>query len=149
VAGKHQQTGEQAKATVLYRRFSDDEDVLTLDLRSVYDVPSLTKLERTMIYSRKGTGKASFEDNFAFSRPESFETAVVTRAGCKKISDDRILLEGKTQKMEVLMMSPGNKLSIREEKISEGGTPYTRIGVYIDKPVKEGKIILTYIPIRN
>jgi hypothetical protein len=149
VAGKQQQPGAQAKATVLSRRFSDDEDVLTLDLRSVYDAPSLTKLERTMIYSRKGAGKVSFEDIFAFSRPESFETAVVTRAGCKKTADDRILLEGKTQKMEVLMTSPGNKLSIREEKINEGGTPYTRIGIYIDKPVKEGKIILTYIPVRN
>ncbi|MDR2776059.1 MAG: heparinase II/III family protein, partial [Tannerella sp.] len=149
VAGKQQTPGAQAKATVLNRRFSDEEDVFTLDLRPAYDVPSLTKLERTMIYSRKGAGKVSFEDNFAFSQPENFETVVVTRADCKKISDDRILLEGKTQKIEVLMTSPGNKLSIREEKISEGGTPYTRIGIYIDKPLKEGKIILTYIPVRN
>ncbi|MNL32832.1 hypothetical protein D3C87_1547080 [compost metagenome] len=48
--------------------------------------------------------------------------------------------------MLVTFSSPGNQLLLKSEKISEGGTPYTRIGISVSKPVTEGQIIITYKP---
>jgi hypothetical protein len=121
--------------------------VLTLDIRSAYDVPGLTGLERTMTYSRQGKGEISFEDRFSFLQPEPFETAIITRAKWTKLSDNTLLLEGKKEKLQVTLSSPGNKLSIRQEEIAEGGRPYVRIGIYLDEPVKAGKIIISYKPV--
>ncbi|MNU04220.1 hypothetical protein D3C72_2485380 [compost metagenome] len=48
--------------------------------------------------------------------------------------------------MLVTFTSPGHKLVTRSEEISEGGVPYTRIGIATDKPVIAGQIIITYKP---
>ncbi len=147
VAGQQQQPGEKAGAVILDKSFSDDKDVLTLDLRSAYDVPGLTGLERTLTYSRHGKGEISFEDRFSFLQPELFEIAIITRAKWTKLPDNTLLLEGKKEKLQVTLSSPGNKLSIRQEEIDEGGRSYVRIGIYLDKPVKAGKIIISYKPV--
>jgi hypothetical protein len=144
VAGRQQKPGAEAKAVIVGNSFTDEQDVFTLDLRAAYDVPSLTRLERTMIFSRKSIGEVSFEDSFTFTKPDSFETAIITRSKFSKLADDRYLLEGERGKVEVTIASPGNSLSVRQETVNEGGKPYTRIGVYIDKPVKEGKIVIRF-----
>ncbi|MGV8091766.1 MAG: hypothetical protein AB2L24_07875 [Mangrovibacterium sp.] len=146
VAGVQQRPGKEARAVILDKSFSGDKDVLTLDIRSAYDVPALTGLERTMTYSRKGKGEITFEDRFSFREPALFETAIITRAQWTKLSDNTLLLEGKKEKLQVTLSSPGNKLSIRQEEIAEGGRPYVRIRIYLEKPVKAGKIIIAYKP---
>lgn len=147
IAGMQQRPGKDARAVVMDKSFSNDGDSLTLDIRSAYDVPGLIRLERTMTYSRGGEGEVSFDDNFSFEKPENFETAIITRAQWTKLSDNTLLLEGKKEKLQVTLSSPGNQLSISQEEIAEGGSPYVRIRVYLDKPVRAGKIVITYKPL--
>ncbi|MGV8090576.1 MAG: hypothetical protein AB2L24_01745 [Mangrovibacterium sp.] len=147
VAGKQQQPGINARGVVTNKSFSECKDALTLDIRSAYDVPGLTHLERTMTYSRSGKGEVSFEDDFSFEQPDYFETAIITRAQWTKLNNSTLLLEGNKEKIQVTFSSPGNKLSIQQEEIAEGGCPYVRIRIYLDKPVKTGKIVISYKPV--
>lgn len=146
VAEKEQQPGAEAKAKTIRTDFTREKDEMTLDIASAYNVPELKKLERTMSYNRTGKGSVFVSDNFEYSKPEAFETAISTRASWKKKSANSLLLTKGKEKMLVTFSSPGNKLSIRSEEITEGGKPYSRIGIYIYKPVISGEIIINYKP---
>jgi hypothetical protein len=146
VAGKEQVHGSQAKANAVYVSFTQAKDELTLDIASAYDIPELKTLERKLEYNRTGKGNVTITDSFSFTSPCVFETAVITRAKCSKISNNILLLQGTKQKMKIIFTSLGNQLSIKTEEISEGGKPYTRIGIYVDKPLASGQIIVNYKP---
>ena len=148
VAGKEQQPGAEAKAKTIRKDFTRDKDELVLDIASAYNVPELKKLERTMSYNRTGKGNVTVTDDFAYSKPEPFETAISTRAKWEKTSDNTLSLTKEKERMVVTFSSPGNKLSIRSEEITEGGTPYSRIGIYTEKPLLSGQIIITYTPVQ-
>ncbi|OFX35375.1 MAG: hypothetical protein A2W90_14915 [Bacteroidetes bacterium GWF2_42_66] len=148
VAGKEQQPGAEAKAKTIRTDFTREKDEITLDIASAYNVPELKKLERTMSYNRTGKGSITISDDFEYSRPEPFETAITTRAKWEKKSKNTLLLTMGKEKLLVTFSSPGNKLSIRSEEIAEGGKPYSRIGIYMDEPVISGQIILTYRPVK-
>lgn len=147
VAETEQRTGEEAKALILEKSFSEERDVVSMDISSAYPVEDLKRLERTMIYSRKGEGEISFTDRFAFTTPQKFETAIITRCEWKKESENSFILTGKTGKMKVTIHTGGVKYSLRQEQIEEGGTPYQRIGVCLDEPAKNGEITVSYQPI--
>ena len=147
VAGAEQQPGSQARSNTVHTNFTREKDEMTLDIASPYNVPQLKKLERTMNYDRMGKGSVTFSDNFEYSQPEVFETAISTRARWEKTSGNTLLLTRGSEKMLVTFSSPGNHLSLRSEEITEGGKPYSRIGIAIDKPVISGQIIITYKPV--
>ena len=144
VAGTQQQPGVQARSKTVRTDFTKEKDNITLDILSAYDVPGLKKLERTMDYDRTGAGSITFTDYFEYDQPEGFETAISTRAVWKQTSDGTLLLTRGNEKMVVTFSSPGNKLLLRSEEISEGGAPYTRIGISVSKPVAAGQVIITY-----
>jgi hypothetical protein len=146
IAEKEQQPGAQARAKTVSTNFSREKDEITLDIGSAYDVQELKKLERTMSYNRENKGSVTFIDDFEFAKPEAFESAISTRAKWKKKSDNTLLLKRGNEKMLVTFSSPGNKLSVRSEEISEGGNSYSRIGIYVNKPLKSGQIIVNYKP---
>ena len=146
VAGKPQRPGTQAKAKTVRTDFNLQKDNITLDIASAYEVPGLKKLERTMDYDRSDAGRITFTDSFEYAKPEGFETAISTRSEWKQTSDNTLLLTRESEKMLVTFSSPGNKLLLKSEKISDGGTPYTRIGISVSKPVTAGQIIITYKP---
>ncbi|MES2653083.1 MAG: heparinase II/III family protein [Bacteroidota bacterium] len=146
VAGTQQQPGVQARSRTVRTDFTKKKDNITLDIASAYDVPGLKKLERTMDYDRTGAGSITFTDSFEYAKSEGFETAISTRSEWKQTSDNTLLLTRGNEKMLVTFSSPGNKLLLKSEEISEGGTPYTRIGISVSKPVTEGQIIITYKP---
>jgi hypothetical protein len=146
VADKPQRPGKEAVAKTVRTDFNRQKDKITLDIASAYDVPELKKLERTMDYDRSDAGSVTFTDSFVYANPQGFETAISTRSEWKQISDNTLLLTRGNEKMLVTFSSPGNKLLLRSEEISEGGPPYTRIGIAVSKPVTAGKIIITYKP---
>jgi hypothetical protein len=146
VAGKPQEAGAQALAKVSSKSFMPDKDQLALDISSAYSVPGLNRLERNMEYDRTAKGNVTFSDHFVYSQPQTFETALVTRAKWVKKSDNSLLLTKGNEKMLVTFSSPGNTLLIRSEEITEGGAPYARIGIYTEKPVSSGRIIVSYTP---
>ncbi len=146
VAGKPQRPGKQAVAKTVRTDFNRQKDNITLDIASAYEVPGLKKLQRTMDYDRTGAGRITFTDSFAYANPEGFETAISTRSEWKQTSGNTLLLTRGNEKMLVTFSSPGNQLLLKSAEISEGGTPYTRIGISVSKPVTEGQIIITYRP---
>jgi len=144
VAGKEQKVGSDAKAVILNTEYTLLKDAIKMDICSAYDVPQLKKLERQMTYSREGKGQLSIQDSFSYSSPQRFETAIITRSRVKKIADNELLLEGERGKLKVTFDSIGIPLSVSEESISEGGTPYTRIAISTVAPVEDGNIIVRY-----
>jgi hypothetical protein len=147
VAGIEQQPGAQARSKTVRTDFTREKDDITFDIASAYNVPELKKLERTMDYNRTAAGSVTFTDRFEYTQPEAFEIAIPTRSRWKQTSDSTLLLIRGKEKMLVTFSSPGNNLSLRSEQISEGGTPYSRIGIFTGKPVKSGQISITYMPV--
>jgi hypothetical protein len=148
VAEKEQQPSAKAQAKTVHTDFAREKDEMTLDIISAYNVPELKKLERTMSYNRVGEGSVTITDDFEFTQPEIFETAISTRSEWKQTSDNTLLLTKGKEKMLVTFSSHESKLSLRSEEIEEGGKTYSRIGLYIDKPASAGKIIVSYSPIK-
>ena len=146
VADSCQQPGAHARSKTIGTDFSREKDNITLDISSAYPVPGLKKLNRTMDYDRQNNGIVTFTDSFEYAKPEGFETAISTRSEWKQTSGNTLLLTRGNEKMLVTFSSPGNQLLLKAEKISEGGTPYTRIGIAVSKPVTAGQITITYKP---
>lgn len=147
VAGTEQQPGDQAASQTIFTDFSLEKDSIKLDIASAYNVPGLNKLERTMNYSREGTGSVTFTDYFEYTQPKSFETAISTRAEWTQTSSNTLELSRGSEKTLVTFSSPGNSLALRSEVINEGDNvrhQYTRIGIYITQPASTGKIIISY-----
>lgn len=146
IAGQLQRAGSSAKAVVARTEFTDARDVLSLDLKSAYAVPTLKQLERTFVFQRAA---ASFtvRDDAEFSKAELFETALVTRGEWKQVSTNEFLVtEGK---------------DAARVKIDTGGRPYlihltplnddprkkaTRIGVALKEPITKASVVLTITP---
>jgi hypothetical protein len=147
VGGKEQQPGAEAKAKVIQTNFTDNKDEFVLDIASAYDLPGLKTLERSFNYSRTGKGSLTVTDSFSCIKPVTFETAISTRIKWTKLSDSSIMLEGKKGKMKVSFDSPGNNLSLKSETITEGGVPYSRIGIFLKKPTVMGQIFVNYTPV--
>lgn len=147
VAGIQQKPGDDARTRVVDTVFTQEKDVITIDIAAAYEVPGLKKLQRTMEYNRSGAGSISCTDVFAFAQPAAFETAISTRSQWKQTSDSTLLLTRGKEKMVVTFSSPGNKLVLGSEEITEGGTPYTRIGIAVANPVAAGRIIVSYKPV--
>jgi len=148
VAGNEQQVGSQSRAVTVSKKFSADQDLLVLDISSAYPDADLAKLVRSMQYNRSGQGSVTVTDDFIFLAPKNFETAIITRSKWKKTSDSTLIFLNGEEKMMVIFSSPGNNLSIRSEEITEGGTPYSRIGIYLKTPAIAGQIRVNYEPFR-
>ncbi|MCE6991088.1 heparinase II/III family protein [Dyadobacter sp. CY323] len=146
VAGQQQKVGPEAQAKVMRSDFSDQQDILVLDLASAYDAPTLSKLERHFAYNRTGSGSLSVEDVFEFSQPENFQTACITRAKITATSPGKWLLAIGDRQATLTMDTGGLKYDVTQEEISEGGTPYTRLAIVLKDKNKKGKVTLTYQP---
>jgi hypothetical protein len=58
-----------------------------------------------------------------------------------------LIFEGMANKLLAIITSPQGGFSIQSEEIcEEKGVPYTRLGLYLNKPVNAGKFIITFSP---
>ncbi|WP_192579262.1 heparinase II/III family protein [Dyadobacter aurulentus] len=146
VAGQQQKVGPEAQAKVLRSDFSEEKDMLVLDLASTYDAPTLSKLERHFTYSRAASGPLAVEDVFEFSQPENFQTACITRAKITAASPGKWLLAIGGRQATLTVDTGGLPYDVTQEEISEGGTPYTRLAIVLKEKNRKGKVTLTYQP---
>ncbi|MGI6402560.1 MAG: hypothetical protein ACOX0A_10765 [Thermoguttaceae bacterium] len=85
IAGKLQKEGKDSRAFVERKSFTDDEDVVTLDITSAYpEVENLAKAQRTFLYRRASgddPGFVTIADSVIFKNGArgAFETAIITR----------------------------------------------------------------------
>jgi hypothetical protein len=149
VAGTLQTTGRQAYGKVTHLNFTDDVDTVTFDLQSAYAVPELTRLERTFTYDRRGQGTLTVMDEAAFTEPKSFETAVITLSGNKRLAPDTMLIQGENEAVRIAIDTGGNPFEIREEQIQEEvhtkNLP-TRLAIALTQPARAVKITLRITP---
>ncbi len=143
VAGKEQIPGATAQAIVGSTNFTDQTDELVMDIASAYPVKELKKLERKFSYNRTQNGFLSVTDNFAFTNGQTYETALITRGSWKQIGSDQIEITGKKDKLLITIVTKG-AVKIKSEEISEGGKPYTRLGVSLVNPQTNGKLSMIF-----
>ncbi len=149
VAGKLQRRGRKAAAEVLKTEFTDQTDTLALDLEAAYEVPALESLQRTFVFSREGDGSLTLTDQFAFSEPESFATALVTFAPWRREGNDVLIVGEDERKVRVTIDADGAAFDLEETTIDEdvrGGKQPTRLGIELREPAEKGRVRLTIRP---
>ena len=153
VAGRLQRTGREAAARVLKTEFGQDKDTLAFDIRSAYEVPSLQKLERTFVYSRPSGGSLTVTDEFAFSQPETFETALLTFGEWQRISPTVLRIKDRAETVRVELTPPtGAVLDLSSVEIHEdlvAKRKATRIALRLKEPLSQGKLTLKIFPERT
>ena len=143
VAGKLQSTGRAYSARVLATDWTRDRDRLLLDLKGGYQVPTLRRLEREFI-SRRGLAEGfTITDEFEFTTPENFGTALITFSPWRALDATTLEIGSGVDRVNVRFENEGGPIAFRSEVIQEnltGGLKPTRIGIDFAQPVVRGKI---------
>lgn len=148
VAGQLQRTGREAQAKVLRVDFTEDEDTLALDLTSAYPVPQLVRLVRTFVYSRRGLGALTVEDEAEFTEPSSFETALITLGRWRQEGPNRLFIWDYEEGVQVEVKAEGAALEFRPERIEEDApVKPTRIGIRLAEPIHRAKVTVLITPL--
>lgn len=150
VAGKLQKTGKSASARIVKSEFSPDQDHLTLDLSAVYDVPALQRLEREFVYSRENQCALTVTDHFSFTRPETFESALITYGTVTRESPDTLLIGGENKtgaQVRVKIDTGGLPFEVRQTTVkATRPNPPTRIAVALTGKAATGSLSLHVTP---
>ena len=150
IAGELQRSGSAAKAIPISKQFTDAADTYALDLRSGYQVPALRKLTRTFVYRRAGEGALTVTDDFAFSTPQTFGSALVTYGQWKQISARELRVERNQEAVKVVIDTGGVPFTVTSEVIKEethDKKQPTRIGINLTGPQAKGRVTLTITPV--
>lgn len=148
VAGKLQMTGRDSRAEVLETRFTDAEEVLSLDLSSGYVVDALKRLVRTFTYSREGAGSLTVTDDVAFSSPQAFGTALLTLGEWTQTGPAELEVADGAERVRVTIDAGGAAVRISAERIEEDAPVQpTRIGIDLVEPVSECRLTLRVTPL--
>ena len=149
VAGKLQETGRQAAATILKTDFTEQADTIVMDFRAAYAVKELTSLRRTFVFSREGAGSLTVTDTVEFDSPQSFGDALITFSEWKQVGPNRLLVGSGSEAVQVDIDTGGAAFTIRAEEIKEdvrGGRLPTRLGIDLTEPTAKAAIRLTIVP---
>ncbi len=150
VAGREQSTGERFAAQVVRRVWTADHDEVTLDLKGGYEVAELQSLERTFSLQRGLRPLVQIIDNVHFSSPQSFATALVTLGEFERINDRTVRVRDGGQTVEVTIDAAGKSYRLNEELLPEtlpNNKKARRLGITLDEPVSEARVILTLEPV--
>jgi hypothetical protein len=145
IGGQLQRTGADAKATVLKTAFTDQKDVLALDIHSAYTVPELKNLQRRFAFERT-KAKLTVEDDVDFSNAKSFETALITWSDWKQTSPNEIVLAEGHDIARVNIDTGGAPFSIKAETIDEDvhtAKKPIHIGIVLNEPVQHARVRMT------
>jgi hypothetical protein len=149
IAGQLQRTGRAARGVMVTTNFTVAEDHLTLDLRSAYAVPTLEKLERTFIFRREPQPALQVTDVVKFSRPESFETALVTWGKIKQLDANTLLITDGDSAVRVRVDTGGQDFQFREELMDEDvhtSRKPVRLGIALNHKVADASVTVTIVP---
>lgn len=149
VAGQLQRPGAAARGVVLHSRFTPAADELKLDIRSAYAVPELTRLEREFVFRRGAAPELTVSDSIAFSRPETYESALITWGDWKQVGSDEILITDGHDGVRVRIDTGGVPVKISSETIDEDvhtRRQPVRIGIRLTAPVTRAEFKLRITP---
>jgi len=147
--GQLQVAGRKAAAKVLETRFTDEQDVLVLDLSAAYRVAGLKKLRRTFTFSRRGRGSLQVTDHVAFDRPRQFGTALITFSPWERETADTLRIGEGADAVRVKISTSGPAVEVHDAEIREDlpkGRVPIRLGLDLADPVTEATITLNIEP---
>ncbi len=143
-----QKTGRDAAAGIVKTEFTDQADTLVLDLRAVYPVKGLTKLQRTFVFSRAGQGTLTVTDEVELAEPTPFETALITFSKWQ-LDGSRLRVGSGDSAVNVAIDAHGADFTVEEteihEDLSRGRVP-VRLAIKIARPVTSAQVTLTMTP---
>lgn len=142
-----QKTGKAAQGVVLEKTFSNEKDVLKIDMKSAYPVKGLTNLDRTFEYDRSGTGSFTVTDSWNAEKTISFGTALTTGGTWKKLNNKTLLITKGGKQLKVII-NASVPITFTTDSISVNSPTYTRIGINASKTAPKGYIKLTLIPVK-
>jgi hypothetical protein len=149
IAGQLQREGAKARGVVLQTRFTPEQDTLRLDIRSAYAVPELTRLEREFVF-RRGTAPAlTVTDEITFSKPSTYEAALITWGKWKQVSQHELLISDGGDAVRVQVDSGDVAFDVRSETLDEDvhtKTKPVRLGLKLKTPITQGQFKLTITP---
>ena len=153
VAGKLQSTGEKARAVTVRTEFTSERDLWEIDLTSAYDVPELTRITRTFIFSRAGGGSLEVVDQASFSSPQAFGIAFALLPAQRWVEDGAggYLVEGGAGRVRVVVTSAADL--VRTEEPIRGIVPDApakglRIGFDLARPAASVRIRTLITPVK-
>jgi hypothetical protein len=145
IAGKLQVLAAKANPSVLSTSFTAERDEITMDITSAYDVATLQKLTRHMVYSRSGKGEIRITDEANFLESTTFEDALITRGDWKQ-TDARTIQLSRGQATLSVTIDSSDPFHFQPKKIKDQGVEFTRIGLVFEKPVKAARVTMTFQP---
>lgn len=150
VAGKLQSPGAQARGVVLRTEFSDAQETLALDIKSPYAVASLKALTRTFVYARGGEGCLTVRDEVEFTKPESFETALITLGKWKQTGPRTLRVDDGGAAVQVEIDTAGAAFEVTSEEIKEDIKTHAvpvRIAIRLTQPIQKGAVSVKVTPL--
>ena len=142
VAGRAQIPGRAARARILATHFTEARDEIVMDLAAAYDAPELKKLVRTFVFDRQASA-LTVTDDFEFSRPARFETALTTRADWRQQAPDQIAFTAGGERIVAEIQAPG-AIDLVSETITEDCTPFARLGLKLKTPLAAGQVVVRF-----
>ena len=149
IDGQLQKTGSEYVAHVLDKQSNDLEETVVMDISGAYEIPSLSKLERTFVFSRRGDGSFTVTDEVEFSEAGRFETALITFDTWRSIDNNTIVVgEGKSR-MRVAIDTGGEPFRLEAITIDEDmqvKIQPVRLGIVLANPVKTARVSVKIEP---
>jgi hypothetical protein len=145
IAGQLQIDALKVHPKILETRFTDDEDLIRIDLSTAYDIPAIKQLVRTMRFNRTGSGSITLEDRFDFSSPQTFELGLPTHGTFKRTGDDVIDFGSGKETLRAEIQTPDG-FDLTSEIIQESAPAFTRLGIRLKKSVSTGAVTVVFSP---
>ena len=148
-----QSKGKEFKGKIMETKFSDEKDMVVMNIKPAYEVEGLEKLVRIMENDKTGAGQISITDEFLANLPMSFGTAISTFSAYKIVDAKTIIFTSveKHEKVKVEINAQGGEIKIVPEPVPvehlRSGKNAKRIGIEFTGKVKKGSITVTYKPI--
>jgi len=146
-----QSKGRKFSGTITATEFTEAHDKVVIDIKAAYEIPSLTKLIRTMENDKSGLGTISISDEFSSAEPVVFGTAIMTNDTYEVIDANTVILNSENQKLKAEILSEGASIKIIDELVPVEhlgeGAPAYRIGIDFTEPISEGTITVIYTPV--
>jgi hypothetical protein len=144
VAGRLQEVGPEWHTKVVETDFTAEVDRVVLNLKRAYDVPTLRRLDREFVYDRRGDGSLTITDHVEFSKPEDFESALISFGSCEIDGRHLHIQDGETA-LQAEVKVEGADLIYDRDTINQPPHPI-RIGLRCAQPITAAKIQVVFTP---
>jgi hypothetical protein len=138
-------TGSYAYATVLEKSFDENRDRVVLDLTNAYRVDAMANLTRAFVFDRSAKGQVEVTDEVGFTRPDNFETALITYANWTLNEDGSLIISDGEASIHVTVSSEAGALEFNHSILKESATP-TRLSWRLKNPVTKARVQITMQP---